>query len=116
MFGVTEWSELGWQLFQDKDETRVQFINSDLLAADPLSVSAAGLNPNSTDGCKIRAISAFALFHLFSQERQVRLALTLWNLLDHTPGSIIFGIQKGMANSTQRDVPVSKEGQDVYFW
>lgn len=67
-------------------------------------------------GKKIRAISAFALFHLYSEERQMQLALKVWDLLDKLPGSIIFGIQKGMVEPTQRDLPDGKEGQDIYFW
>ena len=112
----TEWFDLGWQLFQDKKDTQIRFISCDLLATDSFTVASSRLGLDSPDRVRIRAISAFALFHLYSEEHQAKLALTLWNLLDKTPGNIIFGLQKGMTASTQRNVHKGKEGQDVYFW
>lgn len=116
MISGTEWFDLGWQFFQDKKDTQIRYISCDLLATDPHTASASRLGLDSRDRVKIRAISAFALFHLYSEQRQAKLALTLWNLLDKTPGNMIFGIQKGMTVSTQRDVKEGKQGQDVYFW
>lgn len=65
---------------------------------------------------KIGVISAFALFHLYSEEQQLHLARSLWSMLEKQPGSMIFGIQKGMDKPTQMNVPAGKEGQDVFFW
>lgn len=109
----TGWFELGWQLFQDKDDSRIQFIARDLLQTTA-EESLAMLPPPVSH--RIRVISAFAFFHLYSQEQQLHLAKTVWSMLEKEAGNIIFGIQKGMSQPTLRNVPQEKQGQDVVFW
>jgi hypothetical protein len=97
--------------------SKIRFISYDLLQMHSDSSLPASLpGTDSVEANKIRAISAFAFFHLYSEEHQAQLVGRLWDLLDKQRGSIIFGIQKGMQEATQRDLPEDKEGQDVYFW
>jgi hypothetical protein len=44
---------------------------------------------------RVFAIHASALFHLFSEEKQLHLARALAGLLSPEPGSMIFGLHKG---------------------
>lgn len=112
-----EWFDLGWKLFNDRETSAIQFISCDLLRTPSDSSLPASLpGMESGEANKIRAISAFAFFHLYSEEHQEQLALRLWDLLDKRRGNIIFGIQKGMQEATQRNLPEEKEGQDVYCW
>jgi hypothetical protein len=109
----TGWFELGSQLFKDRDDSRIQFITGDLLQTT--AEESLAMLPSSVSS-RIRVISAFAFFHLYSQEQQLHLAKTVWSMLEKEAGNIIFGIQKGMSQSTLRNVPQEKQGQDVFFW
>ncbi|KAI0823142.1 hypothetical protein BC628DRAFT_1417830 [Trametes gibbosa] len=82
-----EFWALGHKLFKSSQETfPVPFIAGDLSAL-------TSLNPLLGH---VSAIHASAFFHLFNEERQLKLAQTLAGLLSPEPGSMILGAHGGL--------------------
>ena len=55
----------------------------------------------------VSAIYASSLFHLFSEDKQLRLARALAGLLSPEPGSMIFGKQIGVPENGDKEVSVA---------
>lgn len=109
-----DWFRLGEQLFRDGHLKRIRFIACDLLVTPPEERRTMLPAPVAS---RIRVISAFAFFHLFSEAQQLQLARTVWSMLEkQKAGNMIFGIHKGMTEPTQRSIPEERQGQDVFFW
>ncbi|KAG7448618.1 uncharacterized protein BT62DRAFT_929708 [Guyanagaster necrorhizus] len=98
-----EFWEIGHKLFKSTPETfPARFIPADIFDLEGLSKEEAG--PVS-DISKVQslaelrgnvsAIHASALFHLFNEEEQSKLAKIIASLLSSAPGSMIFGTQSG---------------------
>jgi hypothetical protein len=96
--------------------SRLNFVILDINEVEIASpqINLPGIPPETTS--KVRVISAFAFFHLFSEARQIEVAKIIWNMLEKEPGNVMVGIQKGMDVPTLRNVPTEKQGEDVLFW
>lgn len=105
---LSEFWELGHQLFRDDKETfPAAFIPGDafdtnFLPEDPSKVEIATELPPLSEltsltpllGC-LSAIHTSAFFHLFDEAQQALLARKVASLLSAEPGSIIFGAHGG---------------------
>ncbi|KNZ51235.1 hypothetical protein VP01_4034g1 [Puccinia sorghi] len=107
-----EWRDLGHQLFKD-GEGAPPFYLGDIfktktLNQEPASAGRPGLDLrtlkdlNSLKG-RVSFISANQLFHLFSEEDQVKLAERCAQLLSLVPGAAIFGTQLGLPKEKLED-------------
>jgi len=108
----SEWRELGQQLFKDGEEAPPFYLGdifkTKTLNQEPASAGRPGLDLrtlkdlNSLKG-RVSFISANQLFHLFSEEDQVKLAERCAQLLSLVPGAAIFGTQLGVPEEKLED-------------
>lgn len=104
----SEFWDLGHKLFRSsKASFPATFIHADLLnkehitpgppAKDPLDLASLS-SLNQLRG-QVTVIHAAALFHLFSKEQQLALAMSLGSLLADVSGATIFGWSTGLAEA-----------------
>ncbi len=87
-------SDLGYELFRDRDSMRATFITADLTKPSIPSTEPF------VSGVDI--ISAHSLFHLFNLEEQKIVAKHLVRLTKPNAGSMIFGLHIGTLEAVER--------------
>jgi hypothetical protein len=102
----SEFWDLGHKLFRTSGASfPVVFIQADLLNLEHVTpgppvkdeLDLASLSSLSQLRGQVTAIHAAALFHLFSEEQQLALAMSLGSLLANVSGATIFGWSTGLA-------------------
>lgn len=92
-----EFWDLGYELFNDKDSLKSEFLEADLLAGDDLG-------PLSALAGKVDVIYAGTLLHLFDYAGQVQVVEKIIALLKPVKGAMLLGRQVGntVAGETPR--------------
>ncbi|KAK4621139.1 Asnovolin E/Chermesin D methyltransferase nvfJ [Fulvia fulva] len=80
-----DFTELGYDLFRDRETLRSTFVHGDVFAS----------TPNLTEG-SFDYVHASSFFHLFSWAEQVELVRKTLKLLNPVKGSMVFGRQAGV--------------------
>lgn len=85
---ITEnfWEPYGFDLFQDRDSLKTQFIKADIFAESS--------DLDQING-KVDIVNAASFFHLFDWDAQVVAAKRVVRLLKPVPGSLVVGRQGG---------------------
>ena len=102
-----EYVDLGYELFGDRDRCPIRFITGNIFdlpdKAAPTDVAEETSPPSLTsvnDLAQLRGalthVYTGALFHLFDEETQYKLALRLALLVKRSPGAVIFGRHQGL--------------------
>ncbi|PIL30912.1 hypothetical protein GSI_07081 [Ganoderma sinense ZZ0214-1] len=127
-----EFWDFGHRLFKSTQETfPARFFAGDVFNPEHLETVPPFTSPPTTPrphlptlNClnplrgHVSAIHISAVFHLFGEEQQVRLAHSIAGLLSPEPGSIIFGMQSGRAEKgfrVEAGRPTSHGGQMFCF-
>ena len=101
-----EYVDLGYELFGDRDRCPIRFITGNIfdVSDNPAPTDVAEAGPRSltsiNDLAQLRGalthVYTGALFHLFDEETQYKLAVRLALLVKRSPGTVIFGRHQGL--------------------
>ena len=107
----TQFLELGYKLYRDKDTCEITFFPADILSFSPtpLANSSGGpMSPLETFRDRVTHLYCGLFFHLFDEQGQEDIAKRLAALLDRRPGSLIFGTHVGSAAAGPTLTPASR--------
>ena len=102
-----EYVDLGYELFGDRDRCPIRFITGNIFdLSDNSTLTDVGEEAGALSLTSVNELSQLrgalthlytgALFHLFDEETQYKLAVRLALLVKRSPGTVIFGRHQGL--------------------